>query len=446
MLYKNSLFMILSNLIVILVFSFIPTFSLLSTPIDTSQHYLINFLDKQVSIPKGTITIGYGEYYVFDLTGSKVSKDTYETVYQIFDRYSLPRIVNSASSNENIFDTANNRFHLMRDKVKTINQNLEIGFIPRILYELIFIRKCINEDIREGNRCDFAFKSAQKTINKYPEKEEEIKYITAARKCWHLKCFTDERNNQGECIRDNQDECIRNYSYRLNNAIVKTLKPTPEGFTFLELQQKVINEINYLHEFYDTSADVYKQFFNDGNGESLTLNLSPEASWFMGIRSQSDAQILLNALAVECSEVAKTSFLLYRGASGDDSIFCTKNENESHRLSYGTGLYAGCVYDPGATAFYYMLKENSKAFVITVPFEMLNRCVFYIPPTNAVAQLLGKGEHFHAATKKWKEVNYWLDCSISRKDPKAVESDLEMNEFSEMFDAFSCKAIQLKAG
>jgi hypothetical protein len=359
-------------------------------------------------------------------------------VYQIFDRYSLPGIVNSASPNENIFDTANNRFHLMRDKVKTINQNLEIGFIPRILYELIFIRKCINEDIREGNRCDYAFKSAQNTINKNPEAEEEIKSSTEARKCWHLKSFTDEY--------DNQDECIKNYSYRLNNAIVKTLKPTPEGFTFVELQQKVINEINYLYNFYKTSTDTYKQFFNDEKGESLTLNLSPEANCFMGIRNQSDAQILLNALALECSEVAKTSFLLYRGASGNDSIFSTKNENESYRLSYGTGLYAGCVYDPDATAFYYMLKEDTKAFVIPVPLEMLNRSVFYIPPTNAVTQLFGTGEHFHAVTKKWKGANYWLDCSSQRKDPKVVESDLEMKEFSEMFDAFSRKAIQLKAG
>jgi hypothetical protein len=435
MLYKKSLVLILC-LMVNAVFPFLTASALLSAPIDNSQHYLINFIDKQIAIPEGIIKTGYGEYYVFDLTGSKISKDTYEIVYQIFDRYSLAGIVNSASPDENIYDIADNRFHIIRDQVKTINQNLEIGFIPRVLYELIFIRKCIKEDIREGNRCDYAYKGAQKAINKNPEAAEEIKSITATRKCWHLKSYPDEY--------DNQDECIINYSYRLNNAIVKTLKPKPEGFTFLELQQKVVNEINYLENFYNTCTEDYKQFFIDGKGESLTLNLSPEANAFMGIKSQSDAQILLNALAIECSEVARTSFLLYRGATGNDSIISAKNENESYRLSYGTGLYAGCVYDSDATAFYYMLKEDAKAFVIPVPFEMLNTSVFYIPPTNTMTQLLGTGEHFHAVTKKWKGAMYWLDCSSERKNPKVVESDLDKNEFSEMFEIFSLKAIQLK--
>lgn len=165
----------------------------------------------------------------------------------------------------------------------------------------------------------------------------------------------------------------------------------------------------------------------------------------MGIKSQSDAQILMNALAVECSEAAKTSFLLYRGASGNDSIVNSRNDNESYRLSYGTGLYSGCVYDSTATAFYYMRKEDSKAFVIPVPFERLNTSVFYIPTTNAMTQLLGTGEHFHAVTKKWKGANYWLDTSSARKDPKVVESDLEKHEFAEMFETFSGKAIPLKS-
>jgi hypothetical protein len=442
MLYKNSLFLILSNLIVTIAFHIFAATTLLSNPIDTpidnGPHLLINLVDKQISIPNGTITTGYGEYYVFDLTGSKISKETYKKIYQIFDRYSLASIVNSASSNENIFDIADNRFHIMRDKVKSVNQNLEIGFIPRVLYELIFIRQCIQEDIRAGSRCDYAYKGAQRAINKHPAAAEKIKSIIAARKCWHMKSFTDEN--------DNQDECIRHYSYRLNNAIVKRLKPKPDGFTFLELQQKAVKEISYLENYYKTCTTTYKQFFNDEKGESLTLNLSPQANCFMGIRNQSDAQIILNALAVECSEVAKLSFLLYRGASGNDSIINIRDETESYRLSYGTGLYAGCVYDSTATAFYYMLKEEAKAFVIPVPFEMLNSSVFYIPPTNAMTQLLGTGEHFHAVTKKWKGAIYWLDCSSARKDPKAVESDLEKNEFSQMFETFSREAIQLKSG
>jgi hypothetical protein len=76
MLYKKSLFIILSSLIIIFIFPFITAFSLIYS-IDINKNYFLNFFEQQVSIPKGTITTGYGEYYVFDLTGSKISKDTY---------------------------------------------------------------------------------------------------------------------------------------------------------------------------------------------------------------------------------------------------------------------------------------------------------------------------------------------------------------------------------
>lgn len=400
------------------------------------NHKIMNQLPDHLSIPEGPINLGYGEYYLFDLTGSKISKNIYDVVYQIFDNYSLARIVNSASTNDPVVKS---RFQIVRDKVKSINGNLEVGFIPRVLYELICIRKCIKEDIREGNRCKYAYKSAQKEILKNPDADQEIKLVTAARKCWHLKIFADES--------DNQDECVRNFSFRLNQAIVKTLCPKPGGLTFLELKQKVQNEINYLENYYNKCTELYPHFFDDDNGESLTLNLSPKAHCFMGIKSKSDAQIILNALAVECSQLAQTSFLLYRGAKDHDSVVksgASETGNEKcYCLSYGTGLYAGCVYDSMATAFYYMRKEQAKAFVIPVPFDMLNRSVFYIPPTNAITQLFGAGEDFHGMTKKWKGGSYWLDVSFDRKDPKVVESDLEKKEFLEMFQTFSAKAIKL---
>jgi hypothetical protein len=398
-------------------------------------------------ISEGPINSGYGEYYVFDRSGSKVSKNIYDLAYEIFDKYSLASIANSPSTKDEIAFTVENRFQIVKDKIKAIDPNLEVGFIPRCLYELIFIRKCLREDIREGERCKHAYKGAQRAIHKHPEEAEEIEAYTLARKCWHVKSFGDEY--------DNQNECVRNYCYRMNKAIVKALEPKVEGLTYHELTQKVQNEIHHLENFYQTSPELYGHFFDDDLGESVTLNVSPEANCFMGIKSPADAQIILNALAVECSHIAQTSFLLYRGAKEVDSIFLRREGKEvvvidsmngkelCYGLSYGTGLYAGCVFDSTATAFYYMRKEDAKAFVIPVPYEMFHSSPFYIPPTNTMTQLLGTGENFHAMTKKWKNSDYRFDFSEARQHPEVVESELEKQDLSDLFQEFSRKAIPL---
>ena len=48
-----------------------------------------------------------------------------------------------------------NRYELIKIKLKEIDETLEAVFVPRTLYELIFIRECIKEDLDHKNPCQF---------------------------------------------------------------------------------------------------------------------------------------------------------------------------------------------------------------------------------------------------------------------------------------------------
>ncbi len=47
-----------------------------------------------------------------------------------------------------------NRYDLIQQSVKSINIDLDVAFIPRTLYELIFLKECICEDIHQNKICD----------------------------------------------------------------------------------------------------------------------------------------------------------------------------------------------------------------------------------------------------------------------------------------------------
>lgn len=195
--------------------------------------------------------------------------------------------------------------------------------------------------------------------------------------------------------------CIIDIAHRLNNKIVKKLSLKPKGFIYDELDKHTDVAINYLKNFYNITArnnpcnsqenkiciqgdDVgptayfaSKDFFNTGNN--------------MGISKDYQEHMIKNALKADCSKEAQTAILLYRGANiNKDKAYLPKT-NEVYSLSFGTGLFSGCVWDPGATPFRYFYDSNT-AYIIPVRLnELKNKSTpFYIPPTNTIAQLLGK--------------------------------------------------------
>ena len=122
-----------------------------------------------------------------------------------------------------------------------------------------------------------------------------------------------------------------------------------------------------------------------------------------GIKDQSHINIIRRVCQLECSLLAQTHILLYRGAklSEDDVI----RNNSIYSLSFGTSLFAGIFYDGAATAFHFIRNDNCDAYCIPILYKKIEQSCFYIPQDNTICQLFGKGEVFHARTKLHDDFN-----------------------------------------
>lgn len=354
------------------------------------------------------ITMGQGEYIVFHKLPNnerkEMSRETYEQVYEILLKNAPTAIINSGC--DQAMDQCVNRYERIKTSVKNLDPSLEVVFVPRTLYELIFIRQCIDEDIKGNEICrmldpfNHPIKHVSRCSPFYELAKENTKYM-ADRQCWHLAYFGDAG--------DNKDQGVKDVAYRLNEVMINTLSPAASGLTQQDLSIHVENEIKYLKNHYQHVQDLLDKKMPtilkcDFGGPTTNFGYGWDSSgrgiYPMGIRDDVDAQIIRNAVQLDCSKIAETSFLLYRGSKLDtDSV---SRGGIPYSLSYGTSVFAGCLFDGGATAYHYLRNRENDAYAIPVPFDQLNDSPFYIPPTHTIAQLFGKGETFHCRTKGWQ--------------------------------------------
>ncbi len=410
-----------------------------------------------VKISPNKVTIGHGEYVVFHQDSKQIiSKEKFETAFAILLHYSPAAIVKRAA-----YDECANRYELMKAKIKELDPNLEVAFVPKSLYELFFIKKCIKEDLKHKSICPYLCPIEQTITPKFFANEggDEVfanflatkKEVQLKRKCWHLGYYVHEQNVP--------DTATKELAFRLNQVIVKALLPSKEGFTHQELASCTEKEFSFFKDYYNTCT---KDIARNGNESKLisscttpgpTTNFGYESNRgsikAMCIRNDADAQIIRNALALECSEIAQRSFLLYRGSDFQtDSNLCRSNKDKPYSISYGTSLFAGCVYDGGATAYYYMRQAMKDAYVLSIPYDRLQTSPFYIPQAHTITQLLSDGESFHARTTSWKDFDITqlrgIQGGANYKQVDHLQSQLTQEEHTLQFQAYKNLAIQLK--
>lgn len=328
------------------------------------------------------INHGYGEFvcYRVDSEMTKISLDhsLYDQCYQLFRQASLV--------------SAENKIHEFLDRELTqIDPAIKISFIPRTLYELFYIESCVKETFR--------LKSICKNIN--PHKDD---LTDSDSKCWHRNCFRD--------FGDDQDKKIISLSYRLNNRIMRKLKTTKSGTLSYDLIIALANEkLAFLASCYAGSKSDLSQQLESCLGKSdyigISANMCIDYDWQackpLGISSERVKKLALNAIALECSSLAKGKFILYRGARFDKDFPIVYEDSGQikyiHSLSYGSGLFAGGMYDPGATVFHYLQNQDNHAFAVLVPKAEAASSPFAIPTTHPLCQIFGKGEEFHARSR-----------------------------------------------
>lgn len=404
---------------------------------------LINRIN-QVEIVPGKITSGQGEYIVFRQmpNGEKesLSQESYEQIYSLLIQYSPAAIINR--SPEKAAEECEKRYEILKAQLKTVDPHLELTFIPRTLYELIFLRKCIKEDLKTKQVCSYSDPSIQQIdldffendLTQYEAYLKKRKAKQKEKKCWHLCFFTDAG--------DNHHVGVKNVAYRLNQTILKKLSPTQEGFTYQELVAHTDREIKFLRDYLKSPKEIKGR-----TGPAINFG-NERAEHFMGISSDQDEQMIRDAVKLECSKIAQKAFLLYRGADFDkDFVSCWDNANKPYSISYGSSLFAGNIFDPGATAFYFMRKQKN-AYAIPVPFEKLHQSPFYIPPTHTIPQLFGKGEIFHGRTKVWKDHDSkdigGMNLGGHGNQREHLSSSLSKEDFIAQFQEAKNQAIQLK--
>jgi hypothetical protein len=411
------------------------------------------FQDQVGKVNEKKITFGHGEYILFFNTfqskNKKISKGIYLKAYQIFCHYSPGAIINRGELSAT--EDCSNRYAIIRKRIKEIDSSLEIAFVPRTLYELILIRKCIEEDLENKSICPLSLfnnhnNSNSLSINfKNPFGKKQYQ-------CWHL-CFFDK-------FGDNHHPYVKEISYQINQVIVKLLSPKDGCFSMYELSRYYEREISFFRNYYAKSKkgdlddsikfSSYSTITKNFAHESLKGCIHP-----MGIRFQSDIQIINNAFALDCSKIAQKCFLLYRGGNfQNDFPYNRNNQNIAFSLSYGTSLFAGCIHDGGATPFHFMrttsfeflTKQQKDGYVIAVPFEQLNKSPFFIPTTNSIAQLFGKGEIFHARTKAWLgfDIKILGGMNIDGHEREHLKSNITRNELIDQFLRYKNESIQLK--
>ena len=328
-----------------------------------------------------SITLGYGEYVAFhdprNNERKTLSRETFEQVYKIFNENSL-----------GVMGVQVNLYELIKEKVKKIDPTLEIAFIPRTLYELIFIRKCILEDLKYGICSQLNPMEHKKSLEHFDGDEKKYEIFLSnqvtkrrKRKCWHLSYFEDAG--------DNNHPGVKEVAYRLNQLIVKMMVPKGAGFTMNQILLHTEVEIGFLKDYNKEGLLgknlPYTTFTSNqtpGPATNFLVNKNYINIKAMGICNEKMAQIMINAVKLECSEAARNSFILYRGSEFmRDEVL--RGKDVVYSLSFGTGLFSGCVFDGGASPYHYMRKSDIDAFAILIPSDQLNSSPFYIPTTNA---------------------------------------------------------------
>jgi hypothetical protein len=120
-------------------------------------------------------------------------------------------------------------------------------------------------------------------------------------------------------------------------------------------------------------------------------------------------------------------------------------EDAVHRISYGTGLFAGCQRDLGATAFCYA-KKTKEIYVFPILTQHLKELPLFIPNANAICQLSAHGETFHASTLAWEgaDLRTMTPCGAHpEKIGKFLKSNLSREELLKKFYKIRQMAISL---
>lgn len=378
------------------------------------------------------ISNGQGEFLVFRQNPcGKLETLTYEvfsSVYEILNRYSVTSIASKLPHQ------AEKRDLLIKQQIKQIDPELHVAFIPKTLYELLFIKELIEEDAQSAEffyrKFDFRNPNApllDPLDKKFAEWESLSDTVNAIKFLGVKERLLPESANY--CPH------VTLLAYKINAIAVNTLVPSPLGFSFSDIMWHTDTLFKYFEWHYkmglagdlgdvqerdiklDTPEDNFFQTLLATFARSESVEdkrqscLSRLLKMFetpspvhlcrkscLAINSEEQTTIIKKVIMLECSPLARTHIIIYRGGSLEEDTVM-RSSGEIHSLSFGSGLFSGAVLDPTAAAWTFIRPVSKDGYAIPIPIDQLDKSPFHLPPTNTVVQLVSGGEMFHPRTK-----------------------------------------------
>jgi hypothetical protein len=298
------------------------------------------------SLPSSSrlVTDGYGELILRVKEGGTlraVTKEEYAKAYCIFQKYA-PRLEEDPKPLEK------SRIQMIREELKGINPNMVATFIPRTLFELIFIKKVQEEDAKIEKRPYEIGKSYKNSWTFY-DTPAPLEVYNLSSVDLHLPKFID-------------------LGSRLNQA--------------------AIEEINQIEkEVEDLSYSQIQKLFDDQIA-ALELNTS---EYLVSKISIATKELLNKAVFIESHESCIGKIVLYRG--GELATDSPMRFGKPYSISLGISIFAGLFKDITACAYTYMRHRDAYALVLDPAKESLR--MIRVVPLTAIEALFGVGEMWH---------------------------------------------------
>jgi len=396
---------------------------------------------------------GYGEYVVYykNSPGRNVEQIIFALAYWRINQFAADLSLDSKVRTERLRD------HLF-------GMGLDIAFIPRTLYELIFICASIEEEMSQKSICALPEQGAQVMFERHPFRGAKEKLAH----CWHIACMhpveimnpAEEDSNielysqPTKPSLNNSHPMVQQLAYRMNTLLIETLKPTG-NFTGRQIAECVETQLKYLLKHHETFPSTYdRDFLEKKNriGASLNFGLEKECGDYyycfrMGV-TESDLDLVADSVALECQTVAQNAFILYR-------VDTHRGSGEGHLQErylfgsepFGTSLFAGALASTGSTVFHHSKEKKLCTRAIIIPYAEYASSPFHIPKTNAICQLSGMGPFYGARTKVpnayVEATNFGTVSVLDREQFKLLLSDKSGAELHDQVEAYRLKAVLL---
>lgn len=375
---------------------------------------------------------GYGEFIVYHKKGKEISKELYLKANKILQ----------------LFRNVPNRVPKIQKKLRELDKDLKIRFVPRTIYEMIYVRNCIEEEmsqkktfqnsnVRDKNQLEFF--SGKKIENQTKEQKETDRRL---KESWNWVSYNQDTSDYQKLLQEKKKAGLQ-LSYKMNNFLSKT-HPKKGFYSGKEIKKMTEDNIQWFQEHYENEIvyssefqiqnchqpsvlftkpkkkllqlKYYKESFSEALSEYTNRDrwkiVDQAAEETLGLPYKESYSILSNAVGLECSTVAQNATLVYRAGNFEmdhhlNPVATSEREAfESKSLSYATGLFPGYITDVTACALYYGVNreytggQGRDVFITIIPHSEKHNSVIHTPEEEStMTQFSGCNDMWHARTR-----------------------------------------------